>query len=189
MFHMQAPSVQTITQTFEVLGWPRPAVGPVVFGGVQFWASVTLDCDEHSRRVAANEVAHLDRDSLERYLLMRREGGTRTDPHVPLKLEGVLIVGEPPQGALRAASYFSGYAQRAALVPESSITVETAALAAMLDVGLAELTTNGAVRPLSGCGSKVGHASFNSREWHLVETVYYAMRCDETRLAMSVAGV
>ena len=100
----------------------------------------------------------------------------------------MLIVGEPPDSAIRAASYFAGYSQRAVLVRDSSITVETEALAAVLDVGLAELATGGAPRLLSGCGGKAGHATFNSREWHLVETVYDAMRGKETRLAMSVAG-
>jgi hypothetical protein len=173
---MFRPAVQQMTAACEALGWTGEVVGPVTFGGVQFWASVELDQSEHQRRLRVGELGHTDRSELERCLLTASQPGSQQSLRVPLRLIGVLVVGERPEVAVRAASYFAGYSRRAAVVPDDSITVDCVAVAAMIDVGVVTLAESGFPVPLLSCGPRARGACFNAREWHLLETVYVEMR-------------
>lgn len=176
MFHMGLLVVQAISKISESLGWTETVVGPVTFGGVEFWASVVLDESEHERRVRTGEFGHTNRSELERWIPPDIQQVSEAQPRPPLRLEGVLVVGEHPEHAVRTASYFAGYCPRAAVVPSSAINVECTALATMIDVALVATTGSGEDVQLSGCGPRAKGASFNAREWHLLETVYDVMR-------------
>lgn len=187
MFQMK-PSVQTITEVCDSLGWTTTVIGPVIFGGVEFWASVTLDEGEHERRVRVGELGHTDRRELERHLSSSFGPELAARPRPPLRLEGVIVVDKHAEQAVKAASYFAGYCPRAALVPDVAVNVECTALAAMVDVALLAISESGGAVKLAGCGPKSAGASFNAREWHLLETVYQAMRGGARETAILLAG-
>jgi hypothetical protein len=188
MFHMRKPAVQAISKISTSLGWAGTVVGPVTFGGVQFWASVELDKDEHERRLRRGEFGHTNRGELERRT-PDIQRAPLTQPRPPLRLVGVLVVGEHPEPAIRAASYFAGYCPRAAAVPSSAVTVESTAFANLIDVALVATTASGEDVQLSSCGPRAKGATFNAREWHLLETVYDVMRRGASEAAQTLASL
>jgi hypothetical protein len=157
----------------DQLGWHGDVVGPVFFGGVRFWASISIDSREHTRRRSQGLGAIADRGVLERELRTHLETRARPERHrlrPPLRLMGCLILGSG-SSATAQASLFAGYSPRAVLVPDRGDVLGVLVEAALLDQGVV-LRSGDGIDALSEAGPRVAGGRFDVREWELLETLY-----------------
>lgn len=172
MFLMSEGVVQAMdaAEAIRLLGWGACSVGPVEFGGVRFWAGMSIDRAEHEHRTRMRIGPVLDRDRLAEHL--ESPQGSRTiQPAV--QLLGCLVGDDDAAVAMRAASLLAGYAPRAILVRHKEDLTALAVDAALLDQGIVVIQ-NGHLRVLSKAGPRVTGLGFDAREWELLETVYAA---------------
>jgi len=167
-------------EAMRLLGWTGITVGPVTFSGVRFWTSVTVDWDEHQRRLGEGNGAVCDRRELGR-LLQAGPDDRRIRPAVVIR--GCLVVDRDAATALQDASMLAGYSPRAVLIPELVVLVD----AAVLDQGVVVTSASGLQR-LALPGPRVSGQGFDAREWELLETVYDAWLSISVRPAPVVVG-
>lgn len=172
MFLMSQGVVQAMdaAEAIRLLGWGVCAVGPVEFGGVRFWAGVSIDRAEHAHRMQMRMGPVLERDRLAEHLESPQGSGT-IQPAV--RLLGCLVADDDAAAAMRAASLMAGYAPRAILVRDKADLTALAVNAALLDQGIIVIRS-GHLRVLSEAGPRVTGLGFDAREWELLETVYAA---------------
>ena len=172
MFLMSQVAVQATDRAEAIclLGWGSCAVGPVEFGGVQFWAGVRIDRTEHAHRVRARMGPVVERDILAQYLESRQRPRT-IGPAV--RLLGCLIADDDAASAMRAASLLAGYAPRAVLIQDKEDLTALTVDAALLDQGIVVIQ-DGRLRLLAEAGPRVTGLGFDAREWELLETLYAA---------------
>jgi hypothetical protein len=111
MFLMSEGVVQAMdaAEAIRLLGWGACSVGPVEFGGVRFWAGMSIDRAEHEHRTRMRIGPVLDRDRLAEHL--ESPQGSRTiQPAV--QLLGCVVGDDDAAVAMRAASLLAGYAPR-----------------------------------------------------------------------------
>lgn len=104
-----------VRQGCRLLGWRTEVAGPVVFGGVVFWAALQLNEREHQRRQAAGVGAQHDRAVLQLELDALGAGSVA---RVPLAIWGALVVADHRGPAMRKAGLLAAYCRRAVLVPD-----------------------------------------------------------------------
>jgi hypothetical protein len=174
---VQDREVIDLVAVTRLLGWPGEVVGPVCFGGVEFWAVAQLDAGEHTRRVAAGEGAIVgQRELLELHLAAAATGyrsGVAGSARPVVSLAGAIVDGRDPRRAMRDASPLAGYSPRAVVLDYRAELLAALVDAAVLDQGVV-LARAGDVRLLAQAGPRVAATVFNAREWDLLETVYAA---------------
>jgi hypothetical protein len=172
MFLMSQGVVQAMdaAEAIGLLGWGVCAIGPVEFGGVQFWAGVCVDRTEHAHRMRTRVGPVLERAILAEHL-ESRQGSRAIQPAV--RLLGCLIGDDDAAAAMRSASLLAGYAPRAILVRDKEDLTALTVDAALLDQGVVVIQ-NGRLRLLAEAGPRVIGLGFDAREWELLETVYAA---------------
>lgn len=172
MFHMVSRVESAAARGCRLLGWAGVVVGPVLYGGVRFWASARIDSREHERRRTLGVGALTDRDALQRELSGIRRSQVAGRPGPPLRLDGCLVESAEASAAVRDASLLAGYTARAVLVPDQGNVLALLADAALLDQGVLLQGPEG-VTLLAQAGPRIAAGiGFHAREWELLESVY-----------------
>src|SRR5690349_13998277 len=168
MFRMTALDVQVSTEAaaLRLLGCGDVVVGPVVFGGARFWASIAVDEREVARRRRHGIGALDDEEDLKEHLAAGRPPAVR--------LQACLVRDSDPDHALQRASLLAGYAPRAVLVDESVDMLSVAVDAALLDQGLIVLRADGRLDVVATPGPRVDGRGLDVRELALRERTYAA---------------
>lgn len=138
------PPITTVIEAAQALGWAGDVVGPVSFGGAQFWAVAQVEAPEDDRE---------DRSEV--------------------RLAGCIVAGLAHADVLREASLLAAYARRAVLVDQSEDLTALLVDAAILDQGLVAVGPSG-VQVLSGAGPRVGCGPVSAREQQLLDDVFAA---------------
>lgn len=141
-------------------------VGPVVFGGVRFWASVEPDLAEVARRREDGVGALVDSAALRAHLANDRPAAVR--------LLGCLVREYDAAQALRQASLLAGYAPRSVLIDETDDVLGVMVDASLLDQGVIVRRSSGQLEVVAGPGPRVHGSGLDARELGLLETVYGA---------------
>ncbi len=167
MFPVNQPYVepsQEAAATRLATGGGGVVVGPVVFGGVRFWASVELDAEEVARRREEDVSALVDSAALRAHLADGRPAAVR--------LLGCLVREHDAAQALRQASLLAAYAPRSVLIDETDDVLGVMVDASLLDQGVIVRRSRGQLDVVAGPGPRVRGSGLDVRELGLLETVY-----------------
>jgi hypothetical protein len=183
MFHMTRcvePGQEAVALGLVADG-DGPTVGPVDFGGVQFWAAIEVDASEVTRRRVNGLHGALHGDvALQAHL----------DAELPpaVQLRGCLVSTGTPALSLQRASQLAGYAPRSILVDERDDLLAVMVDAALLDQGVVVGYRDGRLEVAATPGPRVPGRGLDRRELLLLETVFSAWIAAKSGVASGSAA-